>query len=225
MAVALVLAWAQNAHADELSQLTIAPTGQVMVRGAVVTAVDGYTVTATSKWGSASLQWSVQTTGSTAFIPRLSSADALKAIKVGDTIEFNGSIDSQSSSFAVTASSLRDTSLVDEDAAVSGQVISVMPDSGIFLINTGSGTTTVAVSPGAILTLGGDRTSLSDIEIGDTVNAWGSLNLRTQVLSATKASFSLSTPSTVSASGGGGIFSSIIAWLSGSRGALSVRDR
>ncbi len=219
MAFALVCAWAQNAHAD--TQLTIAPSGQVMVRGAVVTGVHGYIITAETTWHSAHLEWTVETTGSTAFVPRIGSADALKAIKAGDTIEFNGVLDNGAEALTVAASSVRDTSLINENAVVNGQVLRVMPESGIFLVDTGSGTTTVAVTLGTILTRAGDTASLSDISVGDTVRAWGVLNLRTSVLSASKASFSVKQVATQQ--GSGGFFSNIFSWIAGSRGALTVR--
>ena len=97
LGVALTLAFSTSAaHADttqQASQVSIASSGQVIVKGAIVTSVSGNTITAKAVWGSMSLIWTIRTDGSTHFVPDAVSTAALRAIKIGDTIAFSGDID------------------------------------------------------------------------------------------------------------------------------------
>lgn len=221
MGIALVFAWSANAHADEMTQISV-QNGVTMVRGATVISVSGYVITARTSWGSASIDWTIQTTGSTRFSPNLGSADSIKAIKPGDVIGFSGEVDTSKSTLTVDARFLQDASIVENNTVVNGDVRTIYPDQNIFVVDTGDGTTTVSIDTGAIVTRGGNAADLSDVSKGDVVRAWGTLNAMTRVLSANRVTFSA--PSVTQAPGGG-FFSTIMAWFEGSRGALSVRDR
>jgi hypothetical protein len=75
MAFVLTLAWGANsAYAQDGSSgssITIAPSGQIIAKGAVVKSIKGSVLTVETVWGSAKITWAVQATGSTKFTPDL----------------------------------------------------------------------------------------------------------------------------------------------------------
>lgn len=89
----------------------INPSGRVHVRGAIVTALSGNTITATTVWGSTKLSWTIVTASSTQFAGKDGKA-TLADVKVGDTVNLNGSLDSTATGLTVHAQVLRDRSLI-----------------------------------------------------------------------------------------------------------------
>lgn len=223
MTMLLSIAWATNAHADTVSaQMTIAPNGDVMIRGAQIESIAGDTAVVRLTWGKTVLRWSVMLTGSTRFVPSMSSTDAKAALKVGDPVSFTGEIDTLTSQPTIIASVFTDNALYQQSATLGGKVLSIDQRARNLVISNDAGTSTIALWSGSIVIRGGNRTTLGNISVGDQVSATGSLNLMTKTLSADR--IDVSTPET--ASSGGGIFASILSWLTGTRGsALSVRDR
>ena len=67
MATALSFAWSANmAHADttqQTSQVSIASSGQVMVKGAIVTSVNGSIIMAKAVWRATSFIWTINSHG------------------------------------------------------------------------------------------------------------------------------------------------------------------
>ena len=96
-------------HAEEHtgSSVSIAPSGQIIVKGARVTSVSGSTFTAETGWGAARMSWSIQTSGSTRFTPDLGSAATVARIKVGHTVSFTGTLNGSIAKPTVNASSTR----------------------------------------------------------------------------------------------------------------------
>lgn len=222
MAALLTIAWAAQVHADAQSvQLTIAPNGQVMIRGARIDAITADGVTISTGWGSTSFSWRVELTGSTRFVPGSGSVAARKALKVGDIANITGELDTSRAAPTIVASVFKDTSIYQDSASIGGQIVSVdAANNSVDIIND-AGTTTIAITRGTILTKNGNTASFSDLSVGATAHATGSLNLVTRTLSAER----LTVAAAQSASAGLGFFGRILAWIEGSRGSLSVRDR
>ncbi len=225
LGVALTLAFSTSAaHADttqQASQVSIASSGQVIVKGAIVTSVSGNTITAKAMWGSMSLTWTISTDGSTHFVPDAVSTAALRAIKIGDTIAFSGDIDASAYSPTVIASSVKDTNVQKDSVTEVGSLLSVDQTGKSFTIATREGTTSVSINSGTIMTLDGNNASLADMQAGIDVQIIGSLNTSTNTMLAQRVSWK--TPSESVTSARAGVISSFFSWLAGTHGALSFR--
>lgn len=229
MTLALVLAWSANiAHADEsASSLSIAPTGQIIVKGARVLAVNGSTIIAETGWGAAKISFAVQTSGSTRFVPEIGSAQALSAIRPGHTVSFSGSMVGSMARPTVIATVVKDTELVQESTSIVGTVRSVDENNSTFVLSSAGSDVTVRVPTGTLMSRDGNYAEVSDIQVGDAGKATGTLDIATNTLLAsrvsvvTKAEESIESPEIKKE----GVLSSLISWLKSSRGILSVRDR
>lgn len=222
IAALAVTLMAPTAHADTaLAQLSIASNGQVIVKNAVVTSISGTVITAKSAWGTFSMTWTIETSGSTHFMPDAKSTKALASIKVGDGLAFTGDIDTHASSPTVTASMVKDTAIERDAVTEDGSVLSVDPDAGTFVISTDTGTTTVQTGNGAILTRDGNYATLADLQIGTDVEVMGSLNTETEIMIAQRASWKTPPESESMTSSRQGMISGFFSWLLDSRGALS----
>jgi len=202
--------------AASASQVSIAGNGQAIVRDAIVTSKSGNIISASTRWGKSYIEWKIIATGSTRFYPESGSSAMIKAIRVGDLVSFAGELDESASMLTVSASSVRDSSLLREGEEVSGKVLGI-GESSISIV-TLEGTTTVAVGTGTIMTLEGDSIRVGDILMGDEVRALGRLNTLTNTLEAARLSVEHS-----AVAKGPGFFSSLLSWLRGSGGTISVR--
>lgn len=241
IACALVFSWTTNtASAQENgSALTIAPTGQVIVKDAVVTSVRGNTIMAQTVWGSATISFTINTTGSTRFVPTIGSIEALKAMKVGNTISFSGSLTGSFTSPTVDATVVKDTTLLERSASVLGTVSSVDEGNGIFTIESEGERTSIIVPPTALMSLDGGYATVRDIEAGASAKVVGSMDISSRTITAQRVTIVTSSDPTEIAEPGEtsgpieegvsegiespGVISSILNWLKGSRGMLSIR--
>lgn len=227
LALLLAFAWNLNiAHADtEASQISVGAGGQTIVRGAKVVSVSGSTIVATTAWGSMSLTWMVETTGSTHFYPDVGSKALLKAIRVGDSISFTGELDATAGRLTVRASVVRDTALVKSGTVLSGTVISVDASAKTIALKTSNGTTTVALNSGSVITRDGDPVRVGEIKAGENIRAFGNLNLMTKVLSADKITYSTSTGegADTKVAVSLGFFGNLLRWLHGTGGIITIK--
>jgi len=225
MICALLLAWSSNvAYADTTAtaQMSIAPSGQVIVRDAKVVSISGTTITVRSSWGAFGIVWTVETTGSTRFVPgAIASADALKAIEVGDLIGFSGELDTAAGKATVRATVVRDAALQQDATTSVGTVLSINTSNRTFTLSEKDATTTVAMASGTLMTRDGNAATLSDLKVDDNVKVIGSLNTVTRTLTADRITWKSAVESVRAPSGG--IFSGLMAWLEGSRGLFSSR--
>ena len=158
VALSAAFGLASFAHAEEASSqpgahMTVANSGQVIVRGAKVTGVSGGVITATTQWGSSSLSWTVRTNGSTRFLPAGAvSTDTLRAIKIGDTVSFSGELDMSAGRFIVGASVFKDVSLIRDAQVIRGAVQGVSKAPDTLTVSGEQGTSTIAVTRNTILT-------------------------------------------------------------------------
>jgi hypothetical protein len=148
-------------------------------------------------------------------------------MKPGQTISFSGTISQGSEKPTVIASSIKNDDLVRDAVSVLGTVESVDAKAGTFVIRTLDGTTTVKVGGGTLMSKNGGYMSLKNVQVGDSSKATGTLDTTSGVLSA--ARITLKTPEPVEAvvevEHKETMIASIMTWLKGSRGILSVRDR
>ncbi|MDB5238097.1 MAG: hypothetical protein JWM46_367 [Candidatus Kaiserbacteria bacterium] len=224
LAIALSFAWAVNtAHADTGSssgQVSIASSGQVIVKDAVVTAVYGDVIMVSSRWGAFSMNWTINTTGSTRFQPNATSTAALKLIKIGDTISFSGYLDTSASSPTVNATMVKDTAIQRESVTERGAVTGIDATKATVTLADG---TTVFTNGGTILTLDGNYATLDQLAVGIEIEVIGSLNTKDHTLVAQRLSWK--TPSQSVVPTRAGMISGFFSWLLGSRGALSILSR
>lgn len=221
-AFALIAAFslASVAHAD--AQVSIAGTGQVIVRGAKVISVSGSTLSVSTGWGATAIQWTIRTNGSTKFYPSGTSTDILRSIKAGDLLSFSGELDANGR-FVVNATAVKDSMLLKEAHVIEGTVASIGENT--LTLSSEEGTSTVSVYSSTIITLDGDTASLEDLQVGDTVKVQGTYNTVAKSMSADRVSFfTPEIPNTGSAQDQNtGFFRSILAWFMNTRGALSTR--
>lgn len=231
MALVLAFTWGTNsAHAQEDStgsSLSIAPSGQIIAKGARIISVSGNIITAETSWGAARVLWQLQTTGSTRFIPDLGSTATVSSMEKGQTISFTGTIHSGSAKPSVLVSSIKNEDLIRDAVSVLGTVESVDVDAGTFVIRTQEGQTIVKVGGGTLMSKNGGYMRVDDIEVGDSTKATGTLDTTSGVLSAARITLKTTelAPQLEEEEPRESVFSSIMMWLQGSRGILSVRDR
>ena len=89
-------------------EIHVANNGLVLLRGALVTAVSGTTLTLEGAWGKAQFVWEVQTDTQTKFFRTNGSVGALTDIHVGDTVMATGNIDSSESHPTIRALYIRE---------------------------------------------------------------------------------------------------------------------
>lgn len=229
MAFVLAITWGANsAHAEEAvgSSLSIAPSGQIIVKGARVVGVSGSTIIAETGWGEAKMTWSIQTTGSTKFTPDLGSTATVAKVAKGHTISFTGMLNGSLAKPTVIANAVKDSELVQDSVSILGIVESVDAEENTFILRTQGGTTTVSLTGGTLMSRNGGYTDIYDIEVGDSTRATGTLDTTTGVLRAERISVKEAQEEPVVQSAPReSMLASIMTWLRGSRGILTVRDR
>jgi hypothetical protein len=150
--------------------VSIGARGNVLVRGATVTAVNGGDITATTKWGGTTLTWDVDTDADTGYVDASGHAISRADIETGDRLSFSGQLDG---ALSVDAGTVRDWS-VDEkndDEHLTGTVKSV--GSGSFVLTTGGRSVTVDVNGDTDFSLGKDGDALADLRAGAKVSVTG----------------------------------------------------
>jgi hypothetical protein len=172
--------------------VNISQNGHVEVHGAVVTHVSGDVVTATTEWGSTKLTWTVDSASST----KMQDKNGRKGgkgknqpvrvadITVGNTINFNGTLDTTSSGLRVDARVIQNKSFkVAPKTSVKGifqgivETIASTTLPTTLGIQVGSTDYTVQVaSTTKLLKNNLKAATFADIEVGDTVRVTGSAN-------------------------------------------------
>ncbi len=211
---------ALTAYADTQASVSIAANGQTIVHGAQVTSVTGAEIRATSKWGPAKVEWIIHVTGATNFEPEQAAEQPY--VQVGDKIGFSGLLDMQAASLSVRAGTLWNESILQEGTSLEGVVLSVATDD--VLVQTNTGTSTIQVTAGSIVTMNGNKGYLSNLVPGDTVKAYGTFNTRTRVLeSQTVGWYSQPVSESLALVQKQGFFESIIGWFRLDGSPLSIR--
>ncbi len=162
----------------------ISHNGKTLVRGAEVSAIAGSVITALTKWGSSTLVWTINTSGSTQFVQTGSKNGTIANIAVGDVLSFSGVLNASSTGLVVTADTVKNwtkktTPTPNVNDTFQGTLQSAastsLPTSLVLKMNNTN--YTVQANTGTIV-LGANwlPTSLSNFVAGDIVRVFGSVS-------------------------------------------------
>jgi len=175
-------------RATQRVEVAITDSGNILVRGAKVTAVSGGTITATTVAGASTLTWTVTTDSSTAFSASAGGSSSLGSISVGDTISFAGTL--SGSSLSVKATAVKDWTVGANERSIVGTVQSVNATSSSLTIvngkdndNDNKKVTTIQFTGSTAIS--GTGTTFGSMVAGDKVKATGTVNADGTVLTAT----------------------------------------
>lgn len=184
-------------------EVHITERGNVLVRGAKVTAISGNTISASTAWGGASMAWNVVTDGNTQFIRRAGGKSSISEISVGDFVSFQGALQtSVTSPFTVQAKIVRDWSIQKQNATFSGTVQSVDSVSQSFVLSSENrGNVTVFVSTSTKVEKGGVSGVFSDIVAGVKATVSGLYNNLTSRIDADKVQIRVEKPQPITVEG------------------------
>lgn len=211
------------ANADTVSGISIAGNGQAVVRGAVVTHIAGNEITAVSSWGTAKIQWKITVAGTTRFSPSRNGETLSAVIKKGEIIGFSGLINNNVASPTLLATMIRNESVLQSSSVLDGNIIEMAEDS--MVIQTDTGTSTVRIGTGTIMTKDGNRALLTDLIPGETIKAFGTLNTRSRMLTAERIVLASlpAIPNTGAVEQGVGFIERLAQWWRIGSVALSLR--
>ncbi len=175
-------------------EVAINASGNVLVRGAKVTGINGSTLTVTTTAGASTLSWAVTTDSSTAFVTSSGSGSSLAQISVGDTVSFAGAL--TGSGLSVKATAVKDWTLGANERSISGTVQSVNSAGTSLVLGNGNGKdndndrddktrATIQFTGSTLIVLNGATTTFASIQTGDKVKATGVMNADGTVLTAT----------------------------------------
>lgn len=182
----LIVSAESNTFKQAHTELHLTQNGNINVRGAKVAAVSSTSITAILGSGELAMTFVVQTDSSTKFVKRSGASEAAADVKVGDTINFSGTL-TDASPLTVKASMVKDLTLsVSGPVVLHGTVSSVNTAGNSLVVTTVSGTTTVTVSSGTLLRLNGSVITLSDIRASDRIQVMGTMNASTNIVAAEK---------------------------------------
>lgn len=182
---------AQTAKPMNVS-VNLGQNGKVEVHGARVATVSGNTFTATTAWGSAVLTWSVTISSSTQITDKEGRrgdqkhrAVRISDINVGDIVDWNGQLDTTSTSLSVIARVVNDRSAVVVPAlnvrdVFQGTLQSVVSTTTLpttLSLKVGGTLYTVTIPVGTPVINGVFAPiTLATFQAGDTVRIYGSSN-------------------------------------------------
>ncbi|MEK7180565.1 MAG: hypothetical protein AAB706_03745 [Patescibacteria group bacterium] len=168
-------------------EIQIVGNGNVLVRGAKVFSIASTTITAGTTFGSTTIAWTVKTTDATRFIRGEEGRGSLSEISIGNTISFNGNMDTGATTLTVNAKTIKNWSIVKKQTMLGGIVLDINTGQGSFsLLDEKFGTSTVVVATSTALTKNGSAILFSVLKIGDKVKALGLYNEQTKILAAEK---------------------------------------
>lgn len=168
-------------------EIHIIDNGNTLVRGAQVTAISGNTITATTALGSTTLSWLVKVNGATDFIHKYSGTSSLADVSIGDQLSFSGKIDTTASQLTVNAKVIKNWSVGESRATISGTIDSVNVSQNTFvLVGKKQATTTVAVSGSTSIWKNGATTTFSSLIVGNILKVSGIFNSQNKILTAEK---------------------------------------
>ena len=186
-----------NRPASQRVEVAIADSGNVLVRGAKVTAVSGGTITATTVAGASTLTWTVTTDSLTSFSTSAGAGSSIGQISVGDTVSFAGAL--SGTGLSVKATAVKDWTVGANERSIVGTVQSVNATSSSLTIvngkdndNDNKKVTTIQFTGSTVIN--GTGTTFGSIVAGDKVKATGTVNADGTILTATSATISHESP-------------------------------
>ncbi|MEN9582628.1 MAG: hypothetical protein RL641_582 [Candidatus Parcubacteria bacterium] len=182
-------------------EVHITNNGNVLVRGAKVTAINGSSLTATTTWGSSSMTWTINTDSSTKLIRRFGGTSTISEISVGDFVSFQGSLVAGTSTpMTVLAKTLKNWSVQKKNSTFEGIVTSLGGSSFIIATNN-SGNITVNTTSSTQFMKNGVAGTLADITITSKITATGLYNNLTKTLDASKVAVKIPKPESMNKEG------------------------
>ncbi|MES2014336.1 MAG: DUF5666 domain-containing protein [Patescibacteria group bacterium] len=193
LSAVLIMPGAAFANSDHVKpidgsavEVAMTSSGDVLVRGAKVTAVSGNTLSASTVWSATNLSWSVTTAAATTFSNKAGAVVSLSDIAVGDTVSFVGHFNA-GNSLSVNASAVKDWTKGVEVKVVSGVVSSVNLAALSFGLQTNAhNALSVQTTTGTTITLKGNASTLASLATGDGIKVTGTLSADGSTLTATK---------------------------------------
>jgi len=160
--------------------------GKTLVRGAEVSAVSGSVITASTKWGSSTLVWTINTSGSTQFVQNggKNKNGSLSSVAMGDVISFSGTLNASSTGLVVAADAVKNwtkkvTTTPNVKDTFQGTLQSVasttLPTSLVLKIDN-TNYTVQASSSTIVIGSNWMPTTLSTFVAGDIVRVFGSIS-------------------------------------------------
>lgn len=212
------------ANAETLPSVSISGDGRITVRGASVTVVRGDQIIAQSKWGTTKITWKLDITNATRFAPERADRSVSSIVGIHDQIGFSGQLDQRGGAFTVYPSIIRNETVIQDATVLSGSVIDASDDG--LLIATDTGTSTVLVGTGTIMTKDGNKVRITALLPGETLKAFGTFNARDRVLTANRiVSVSEDLPKIPNTGKTGkpdGWFARVMAWI-GAGGPFAIQ--
>jgi len=175
---------------DPATEVSMGGNGKVAVSNAKVLSVSGSTITARVSFGAYNMDWTVITDSNTKFAREKGNANALSDIKIGDTINFVGPINTTATSPTITATLVRDVSLKSQvQHLFEGTIVSLSASTtpATALIKIGGTNYTVNIPSGiSVLNKNWQVVSIGSYQVGNTVRLYGSAEASsTSVINAT----------------------------------------
>ena len=160
--------------------VSIGEKGNVTVKSATVTAVNGSTITATTAWNGNALTWTVTTGSTTDFKFKGGKSATVATVAVGDNVNFNGTLGGNG--LTVAASTVRDNSkeqvLPPQKHTFEGKLNAAVGTTTLpttFSLKIGNNNVTVNVPVNTpILNKVWASVNLGSFQAGDTVRVYGS---------------------------------------------------
>lgn len=183
---ALILTLPFFAGAEVLSDVHINSNGVFTAKNITVMQLAGSTLFTRATWGTTFLRMTILTNAVTAFSKNHGELSTLSEIKVGDTLDVEGSLVVSADTISVNSTKIRDHALDTETKSLVGYVSSVNAASSTFsLVNASFGTTAVRVSADTVIKKGSKTIGLGDIVKNDKVlSANGTYDYSSGILNA-----------------------------------------
>ena len=188
------LASANNGSKDNSgTMVSIHNDGSVLVRGATVTSVSGDVIIARTSWGDTNISWEIDTDGSTEFYSKGGADSSFGNVDNGDMVSFSGSLDRDDGAFSVDAKVVRNWSIEDVRANLSGTIESIDEDDNSFVLETRNKGEVTVTTDGDTDFLLRNRTGadFGDLSVGAFVFVTGSYDEGDDTLDASSVSLGL----------------------------------
>lgn len=185
--VAPLIASADTLNANASSGVVISPSGIVRVIGADVAAVSNNVVNAVTHFGNVVLNWVINVSASTSIAANGSKNATTTDIKVGDKVNFTGSITSSAGNvLTVAATKIRDLTNFPLRHIAEGTVSNVNTVDGTFTLTHKGRTAVVQTNASTTIAVKGATTTLASLAAGAKVNVAGASNAAGSVITASR---------------------------------------
>lgn len=175
------------------TMVSIHNDGAVLVRGATVTSLSGDVIVARTSWGDTDISWEIDTDGATEFYSKGGADSSFDNVDEGDMVSFSGSLDRDDGAFSVDAKVVRNWSIDDVRATVTGTIESIDEDADSFVLETKSkGEVTVTTDGDTDIFLRNKSDAdFGDLAVGAFVSVTGAYDDGNDTLDASSISLGL----------------------------------